>query len=85
MNLEPGKFYIHKYAGWYAMTHWSDRTTALCGETIINKNQRWRWAREFIKKFPDFDLDTARAWFCSAIMAGWDHAHWAIEKERIVE
>jgi len=36
-----------------------------------------RWAKEFTKMFVngdigDIDLDLMRAWFCSAIMAGYD-------------
>lgn len=32
------------------------------------------WAKEFVKIFPIFEEETARAWFCSAIMAGYDKA-----------
>lgn len=32
------------------------------------------WAKEFVKTFPKFDEETAIAWFCSAIMAGYDKA-----------
>ena len=37
------------------------------------------WAREFLRINPEektgLDLDIMRAWFCNAIMAGYDHAN----------
>lgn len=41
-----------------------------------------KWAKEFIKLNPDAtDLDMMRAWFANAIMTGWDHAHWKLNKK----
>ena len=38
------------------------------------------WAKAFCRRFGG-DEGLMIAWFCSAIMAGWDHAHWKMEAD----
>lgn len=39
------------------------------------------WAREFIRLNNSSDLDMMRSWFANAIMCGWDHSRWKIERQ----
>lgn len=34
-----------------------------------------KWAEAFVKQYPDIPLDIAVAWFCNAIMTGYDYAY----------
>jgi hypothetical protein len=38
------------------------------------------WAKAFCEKFPGHDEGLMLAWFASAIMCGWDNAHWKIKE-----
>jgi hypothetical protein len=38
------------------------------------------WAKAFCEKFPGHDEGLMLAWFASAIMCGWDNAHWEMKE-----
>lgn len=57
---------------------------------LIGNLDATAWALEFTKRYPEFDMDTAIAWFANAIMAGYDRKNWDNEArisklEKVVE
>lgn len=39
------------------------------------------WAKAFCALNPGHDEELMLAWFCNAIMAGWDHRQWKLDQE----
>jgi hypothetical protein len=56
---------------------------------VDNDGKRWDqtmsgklWAQAFCTLFPGHDEGLMLTWFCNAIMAGWDHRQWELDKTK---